>query len=596
MSFEAWFSIFITATVFALLQLRRRAPVEIIFLSGMLALVLARVISPEEALLGFSDNAPVTIAGLLIVAAGLRDTGVIDWFGRKLLGRAKTEESALRRLALALVPTSAFLLNTALVVMAMPFVADWCRRRNVSPSKLMIPVSYLTMLGGVCTLVGTSTTLIVNSKLADQGEPLMGLFEIAWVGIPTAIVGTCFLLLFGSKLLPDHTDLLERFDEERREYLVEMYVQPDCSLKGQTVEDAGLRQLPGLFLVEIARDDTTITPVAPTDLIQAGDRLVFTGVLSTIVDLEKIPGLVPIEEVHAPQSQRHMAEAVLSRSSPLIGVAVRDSNFRQRYNAAIVAVHRNGERLPTKVGDIVLEPGDTLLLQTRDNFVQHYRNNSAFYLVSGVEGYSPRRANKAWIAAILGLVLIVWLVVGNVEFIRNEYPPIGSTAFAALTIAMAMILTRCVSVPMARAAINLQVLLTIVGALALGTALENSGAAKFIADFVVAQIQSPFLLLVAVYLLGMVMTEMVTNNAVAAILIPIAVSIASKGFLDPRPFIMAVAVSASLAFLTPIGYQTNLMVMGPGGYNPRDYFKVGFPLAVVVAVTAISTIWLVWLR
>jgi di/tricarboxylate transporter len=286
-----------------------------------------------------------------------------------------------------------------------------------------------------------------------------------------------------------------------------------------------------------------------------------------------------------------MAEAVLSRSSPLIGVAVRDSNFRQLYNAAIVAVHRNGERLPTKVGDIVLEPGDTLLLQTKDNFVQRYRNNPAFYLVSGVEGYSPRRANKAWIAGTLGLVLVVWLILGNVDFINTRFPAIESTAFAALSIAMAMVLTRCVSVPDARSAINLQVLLTIVGALALGTALDASGAAKSIADLVVSQVQSPFWILVAVYLLGMVMTEMVTNNAVAAILIPIAVNIAVEGNYNPEPFIMAVALSASLAFLTPIGYQTNLMVMGPGGYVSRDYLKIGFPLAIVVAITALTSIW-----
>ena len=585
----------VTLSVFVVLQLRRRTSVDVLFLSAMLALVVLGVLSPQDALAGFSDNAPITIAGLLIVAAGLRDTGVIDWIGRKLLGKAKTEAAALRRLALSLVPTSAFLLNTALVVMAMPFVADWCRRRDVSPSKLMIPISYLAMLGGVCTLVGTSTTLIVNSTLEDLGDtdaiiaPLQ-LFEITWVGVPVAIVGTIFLLLFSAKLLPDRTDLLERFGDEPREYLVEMFVQAECSLNGQSVEQAGLRQLPGLFLVEIARDqDTTITPVAPTDVILAGDRLIFSGVLHTIVDLEKIPGLVPIEEMHAPQSMRRMAEAVLSRSSPLIGLAVRDSNFRERYNAAIIAVHRNGERLTTKVGEIVLEPGDTLLLQTRDNFVQRFRNSSAFYLVSGVEGYSPRRANKAWIAGGLSLVLVVWLILGNTSLLPTS---LQKTSIAAISIAMCMIVTRCVSVIDARSAINLQVLLTIVGALALGTALDKSGAAQFIATAIVSKIDSSFWLLVAVYLLGMLMTEMVTNNAVAAILIPIAVKIANSSghAAGPGPFIMAVALSASLAFLTPIGYQTNLMVMGPGGYVSRDYLKIGFPLAIVVAITAITSI------
>ncbi|MCA9217130.1 MAG: SLC13 family permease, partial [Planctomycetales bacterium] len=457
LSQDAITAMIITVSVFALLQLRRRAPVDVLFLGAMLALVVLGVLKPEAALAGFSANAPLTIAGLLVVAAGLQNTGVIDWLGRKMLGAASTESAALRRLAVSLVIVSAFLLNTALVVMAMPFVADWCRRRNVSPSKLMIPVSYLTMLGGVCTLVGTSTTLIVNQILEDHQKldptisPL-GLFDITWVGVPVAIVGTVFLVLFGSKLLPNRTDLLERFGDERREYLVELLVQPECSLNGQTVEQAQLRHLPGLYLIEIIRDrDTSITPVAPNHMILAGDRLIFTGILSTIVDLEKIPGLVPIEEVHVPQSTRRMAEAVLSRSSPLIGVPVRDSNFRQRYDAAIIAVHRNGERVTSKVGDIVLEPGDTLLLQTRSNFVQEHRNNPAFYLVSGVEGYSPRRANKAWIAAGLALILLAWLILGNTSAFKH-FEVLNSTSIAALSIALAMVLTRCVSVTDARSA------------------------------------------------------------------------------------------------------------------------------------------------
>ena len=625
MQTQAWIAIFVTCTVFALLQLRKRAPVEILFLCGMLSVTFAGVLEPKQALAGFATPAVITIGALLVVAAGLRNTGVLDWFGQRLLGTAKSDTGAVWRLAVALVSTSAFLLNTALVVMMVPVVVDWCHRVKVSPSRLLIPVSYFAILGGVCSLIGTSTTLIINTELRseyrqrieelasiDPGDPNyerrarfadlvrpMGLFEIGKVGLPCALVGTTVLLLIRGWLLPHRDELIDLLEERQREYLVEMQVRPECKLIGQTVEEAGLRNLDGLFLIEINRESELITPVAPSDVIHEDDYLVFAGVVKTIVELEKIPGLVSTaetsDELHAAPSRRRMAEAVLSRSSPLIGATVRSGNFRERYNAAIVAVHREGERITTKIGDILLQPGDTLLLQTRDDFFERHRNNPDFYLISNVEGYSPRQYDKAWIAASLSLVLVFWLVAGNFEFLSGQLPFLKSPPIAAATIAMAMVLTRCLSVSDARNSVNLQILLTIVGALALGKALQVSGAAAGIAQGIVDFCgTNPWLLLVAVYLLAMMFTEMITNNAVAAILLPLAISVAEKSGHSPRPFVMAVALSASLAFLTPIGYQTNLMVMGPGGYQPRDFLRVGTPVSISVAIAAILLIPQIW--
>ena len=634
MGFGASFSVAVTLCIFIALLMRRRTPMEVLFLGGMLLVTVAGIITPEQAVRGFSNSAVIAIASLFVVVAGLRDTGVIDWIGHRLLGNCHTEQSALRRLALSLVSTSAFLLNTALVVMMVPVVLDWCRSRNISPSRLMIPVSYLTILGGVCSLVGTSTTLIVNSQLhevrelrikefdeeerplseneikfREQLEP-MGLFEIGKIGLPCALIGTGVLLIFGRRLLPDRSEMIERFSEDRREYVFEMTVLPDCRLVDQTVEKAGLRRLQGVFLVEISRDQQIITPVRPTDIIRAFDRLVFAGVVDNIVELEKIAGLVPANDINdgvpAPQRTRRMAEAVLSRSSPLLGVTVKRSNFRERYNAAIIAVHRNGERLGTKIGDLILEPGDTLLLQTGEDFVVRFRNHPDFFLVSSVLDYSPRRHNKAWLAGLLGIALIALLTLSNFKFFQGFYPTFGLTAFpaiAAMLIAMGMVMTRCVSLTGARNAINLQVLLTIVGALALGKALQQSGAAEFIATALANGVQSlsfipvayqPWALLILLYLIGMIFTEMVTNNAVAAILVPLAVDIAEVGGYSPRPFVMAIALSASLAFLTPVGYQTNLMVMGPGGYRPTDFLRVGTPISISVAITATIGIPLIW--
>ena len=619
----------VTVGVFVTLQLRRDVPVDWLFLCGMVIVTATGVIPVSDAIGSFASTAILTIGGLLAVSAGLRSTGVLDWIGEKLLGKATTEQGALWRLALAMITSSALLLNTALVAMMMPVVIDWCRRRGISPSRLLLPLSYLVILGGVCTLIGTSTTLVVNDTLRSQHghmeteiaaaapggslenaapekleflrqvEP-MGLLDITWIGVPCALAGGLYLVTIGRKLIPRRSDMLEQLGDQRREYLVEMLVRPDCPLIGKTVQNAGLRNLPGLFLIEIDRRGDIITPAQPDDVIHDSDRLIFTGVVNTIVDLEKIPGLVPAAdityELH-PQtrSQRHLTEVVLSRTSPLIGRTVREANFRQLYGAAVVAVHRNGIRLTNKIGNIRLEPGDTLLLQTRSEFVATYRNSRDFYLVSSVDGHQPRRHDRAlWAAGIL-IVLMLWLVAaGWVTSYLPSMQGLASPAVAALAAAALMIGLRCLPISEARGAIDMQLIITIGSALAIGKALDHSGAADSIADLIVSQVSNPYLLLIAIYLMAMILTELITNVAVAAMLLPIAISVAATGGHNPRPFIMAIALAASLSFLTPIGYQTNLMVMGPGGYRFSDYLKAGFPLAVVVAVTANVLIPVIW--
>ena len=611
---DAVIAVTVVAGVFIALQFRRGAPTDLLFLAGLVVVTVTGVITPAQAVAGFSNTAVLTIGGLLVVATALRSTGVLDWFGQWLLGSVHSERGAYWRLTAVVTSVSVVLINTALVAMFMPVVLDWCRKRRISPSRLLLPLSYLAILGGVCSLIGTSTTLVAAGKVEqqhaklvaqsqDESLPLeererlerfaahaegMGLFEIGKVGLPCALVGAAFLLIVGPRLLPQRTDMIEQLGDQRREYLVEMQVRPECRLIGKTVEEAGLRHLPGLFLIEIERGSDITTPVAPEDRVQAFDRLVFTGVVSTIVDLEKIPGLVPAvdstyEVTPGARQQRHLTEVVLSRTSPLIGTTVKAANFRQRYNAAVVAVHRNGVRLTNKIGSIKLEPGDTLLLQTRAGFVSTYRNSRDFYLVSSVEGDEPRRHDRALIAAGIGALLILWMILTN--FLRNSgiAPGLGSPAIAAIGGAALMILLRCVRTVDARNALDLQVLFTIAGAIGLGTALTESGAAQGIATALVGLCQNnPYLVLVVVYLLTVVFTEMITNNAVAAMLLPLAIAVAWEGDYNPRPYIMAITLAASLSFLTPIGYQTNLMVMGPGGYRPRDYLRLGAPLAAIV--------------
>ena len=618
---EGWIALGTTVAVFALMQWRRSVSVDLLFLGGLVLVTITGVLDTEQALAGFSSKAVILIGALFAASSGLRTTGVLDWIGNRLLGRATTERSALLRLT-TVAPVSAFVLNTPLVAMLAPVVVDWCRQRNISPSRLLMPLSYLTILGGVCTLIGTSTTLVINSKLAaleefHSDEPELAnrigeltFFEITAVGVPLAVIGIGYLMLFALRRLPDRTELLQQFDERRRDYLVEMHVQHTCPLIGKTVQEAGLRNLPGLFLIEIDRGGDTITPVTPRDKIEQGDHLVFTGVVTTIADLERIPGLVPaadssFESIPAARIRRQLTEAVLSRTSPIIGKTVREADFRKRYNAAVVAVHRNGERLTNKVGSIRLESGDTLLLQTRNEFVEAYRNSRDFYLVSSVGSTAVRRHDRALIAGAIFIGLILWLTVCSLwpnllPWGNLMHPQIH--AIVAIGAVLAMIVARCMTTAEARSAIDLHVLLTIGAALGLGEALDRSGAAKWLAHSLVDATAAvgvgdslkAYILLAVIYLVSQLFTETITNVAVASIMLTVAVNVAVVGGCDPRPFIIAVTLAASLSFITPIGYQTNLMVMGPGGYRPGDYWRLGWPLALVLTISAIVLIPLVF--
>jgi di/tricarboxylate transporter len=617
MSVPAWISLAIVVGIVVALMRRRAPPSDVLFLSGLAIATLAGAVDFETALKGFANPAVITVGALFVVAAGLKSTGGLDFLSTKLLGKARDERSAIRRLALPIVGFSAFLNNTPIVAMLVPITVNWCRRARVSPSKMLIPISYLTVLGGMCTLIGTSTNLVVNGLLIQEHQRVvvrnghsqpaydeatrralrpMHLFEVGYVGLPVALVGCAYFLLWGWRRLPNRTELVEKLGEERREYLVEILVQPECRLVGQTVEQAGLRNLPGLFLIEIDREGETITPVTPEDVIHAHDRLIFTGIVSTIVDLERIPGLVPAAdmtyEFHPRQRQRrHLTEAVLSGSSPLIGTTVKKARFRQLYNAAVVAVHRNGHRLTNKIGDIVLEPGDTLLLQTRTEFSDAFRNSPDFALVASLQGSQVGRTDRAWLAA--GLLLLLVIALSVAPLFKAEA---GISALAAIGAAVLMVVSRCLSPSEARSALDLQVLVTIAASFGIGAALTKSGAAREVSDFVVGLVGTDhkFLLLCLFYFLAVAFTEVLSNNAVAALMFPLAVAVAQSADCNPRTFIMALTIGASAGFMTPIGYQTNLMVMGPGGYEPLDYFKAGWPLTLLVAVVTLGLAPIFW--
>ena len=589
MELEAILTLGVVALIFVAM-IKNLAPPDLLFIGCTAFLALLGIITPAEAFAGFSNPGMLTVAVLFVVAAGLRETGVLDYVSHYLFGGVKTEKAMLGRLACVVLPLSAFLNNTPIVAMFMPVVMEWSRRHRVSPSKLLIPLSFFAILGGTCTLIGTSTNLVVHGLMGKNGLPGMHLFEIGMVGIPYAIIGTVYLFFTGRRLLPDRKELLEQLGEARREYLAEMLVQPACPLVGQNVEAAGLRHLPGSSLIGIDRNGTTIGPVAPDDVIESDDRLVFTGVINSIIDLEKIPGLVPAldpayEVDPSQQHRRRLCEAVISEYSPLIGKTVREADFQSCYDAAVVAVHRGGSRVEKKIGDIRLRPGDTLLLQTHQSFLRAHRNDPAFYLVSDVADWRPLRWDRAGIAGGLFLALIVLMTTGLVP-----------TLVAATLVAVFMVAMGCISSGEARRSIEWQVLITIAATFGIGTALQKSGAATAIASVLVHSTEAwgPIAALAAVYLVASIMTELVTNNAVAVLLFPFCLETARLYEVSPRPFLIALMLAASASFLTPIGYQTNMMVYGPGGYRFTDFLRVGGPLNALLWVVAVVLVPLCW--
>ena len=583
---DFWLTLGILGLMIVGLLQERLTPDTLVF-GALVLLMLVGVVEPEEALGGFASTTVFTVLALFIVAGAMQQTGALEGVSRRLFGVAGSLRRALLRLCGIATLASAFLNNTPIVAVLLPATLGWAKRMRISPSKLLIPLSYAAVTGGVCTLIGTSTNLVVHGLMQGRGMSGLGMFELAWVGVPCALVSIAVVISLAPRVLPDRIDVLDQVEEDQRRYLVELELREPSPLIGQTIEAAGLRHLPGLFLVRIERSTGTISPVAPEEKLLRGDRLSFAGVVDTIVDLQKFRGLVTAVHEQAPRGAARWSlhEAVVAAGSPLVGQNIRAAGFRGRYNAAVVAVHSHGERVESKIGDIVLRPGDVLLIEAQPGFARSFRNSRDFYLVSEVEGSTqPLHQRSGWASMILaGVVLLA--ATGVVPVV-----------LAALGGAAAAVAVRCIAPGDARGAIDLSVLAVIGASLGLARALDKSGVAAAIADLLVEAGRGlgPFGVLAAVYLATMLLTEIISNNAAAALVFPIAFAAASQLGVDPRPFAIAVAVAASLSLATPLGYQTNLMVYGPGGYRFSDFLRIGAPLQLILAGVALFVIPRVW--
>jgi len=587
MSAQAWLSTGVVAACVFLLALNRYSP-DIVLLAGVTLLLLGRVITPQEALSGLANEGMVTVGVMYVVVSGLLETGAVAWLADHLFGNERSPTRATLRLMVPVVTLSGFLNNTPVVAIFIPAVKAWARRNQLPLSRLMIPLSYASIAGGTCTLIGTSTNLVVDGLLRKETNlPGLRFFEIAWVGLPVAVLVVVYMVVFGRRLLPDRRPTLTH-NRDLREYTLEMEVEPDSPMIGKSIEQAGLRQLPDMFLMELERDGNILPAVSPGEVLRGGDRLVFVGAVDSVLDVRRFRGLRPattqIFKLDQRRGERCLIEAVLSNSSPLIGKTVRAGGFRTRYNAVIIAIARNGHRLRGKIGDVTLRPGDTLLLEAHRWFVDSQRNSRDFLLVSPISDSQPPRHDRAALAALIAIAMVVSVVAGVLSMLE-----------AALVASGLMIITRCTTGGIARRAVDWQVLLVIAASFAIGIALQRSGAAAALAHGLLGfSGGSPRLALALVFLATALFTAFATNNAAAVLMFPIAQDTAAQIGANFMPFVIVIVIAASASFATPIGYQTNLMVYSPGGYRFGDYIKAGLPLTLLIGLLTLIIVPSVW--
>lgn len=584
MSLEAYFSLGLVACVLGALA-TNRFPTDAILVGAMALLIVTGVLSPQQALAGFGNSGVITIAVLFVVAAGLKETGAVDWIVQRVLGMPSNERIAQLRMMVPTALLSAFMNNTTVVAMLIPAVQEWCRRLQMSPSRLLLPLSYVAILGGTMTLIGTSTNLVVNGLLQQNGEGL-GIFDITPLGILVLLAGGSVLYLAG-RWMPDRQGARGQLSKVR-EYGVECVVETKGPVVGKRIAEAGLRRLSHGYLAELERDGELFTAVSPDTVLKANDRLFFVGSPECAQELRARNGLKPangdVDTLPMAHIHRSLTEVVLSPEFPGIGQTVKEARFRTRYHAAILSISRHGQPMQGKLGDVKLQTGDTLLVEGGRSFAEVHRNSRDFLLVSGLTDSNPPDHRKAPLSLALLLGLVVSSAMGWLSILQ-----------AGFLVAGLMIMTRCLTSTQARKSVDFSVLIVIASSFSLGEALDVTGAAKGIADGLLSLgLDSPWLTLVAIYLLTTVFTELITNNAAAVLMFPIAQAVSTSLDVSVLPFAIAVMFAASASFLTPLGYQTNLMVQGPGGYRFTDYLRWGLPLSMVVAAVTLLGIPFFW--
>lgn len=577
--YEAYFVITIIFITFYITFKELVRP-SLLFLMAVLLFVVTGVIAPEELLAGFSNSSIASIVLLILLTAGIRKNFNIEYLFDKIFKSAKSYRSFLLRMMAQVTVISSVMNNTPVVAAMTPYVFNWGKKHNISPSKLLIPLSFATICGGMITLIGTSTTLVLNGFLNDFDLPSLDIGHLFIIGVAVSTTFIIFILTIGHKLLPDHTDLLDEFKRNKREYLIETQLNPSSSLINRKVKEGGLRNLKGIYLVEIIRENRVISPVEPAEIIEINDTLIFAGNTTDIVDLIKPETgiMLPEPAIFMDDDKIEVVEVVISNNSSLIGKSIKNSDFRKRYDAAIVAVHRNGEKLSGKIGEIKISAGDLLLVYAGANFrdrVDLYRD---LYIISNLREIIKPNRKKMVILGLLALIAVIFLAF---DFF---------SLFTSLLIIFAIMTgLHMISLHDIKRELDVNMIAILVLSLALGQATIKSGAAEMIAGVTLNALEpfGSFAILCGLLLFTTILTSFITNVGAVAIAFPLAYSMSNSLQIDGTPFYLAVAFAASAAFMTPIGYQTNLIIYGPGGYTFKDFFKVGIPATLVYLLTTL---------
>ena len=561
------------------------------FVTAVVFLTLFGVLTPKEMLAGFSNQQVLVIIMLLLAGDVIRKTGVIDGLFDSIFRKTKTQKGFLLKMMLPVAGLSAFLNNTPLVAIMMPYVQNWCKRHNMPTSKFLIPLSFAAILGGTATLIGTSTNLIVNGLLEDQtivpDLHSIGMFEFSWVGIPMIFIGIIYLYFFSDKLLPNRSSHVDRLATNQREYMVEVVITAKSDLIGKTIPESGLRELRGLSLAEINRESARIASTNTWFTLLKDDILIFTGnteAVSELVDTYK--GLRIPEIGHfIKHDQTEITEVVVSHNSPLVGKTVREVSFRKRYDAVVLGIHRNGEKMMEKTTLIKVKPGDVILLLAGPGLNTLIEDSHDFYPLQTIrEITKPKLFTSILILGGLASVIIL----AALKII---------TLFIGLSVYMLiLLLTKTANPKEVAKSLDFNLGLIIVMALALGTAMIKTGLADYLAMGIIGATK-PFGLIgimIGIYLITNVLAAYITTQAAAAIIFPIALTTAVNLNIDPMPFVLITAFASAATFITPHGYITNLMVYGPGGYRFKDFLRIGLPLNIIYMIVAVGILYLVY--
>lgn len=555
------------------------------FLAGGAVLVVTGVIQGDTFIQGFSNRQIITLFLLIFITAALRDQFDVMRRLDRLFASARTPRRFTFRMGLVVGGLSSVLNNTPIVALMIPYINNWGKRMGIHPSKLLIPLSFIAISGGMITLIGTSTNLVLNGFLEQNDLPLLSFGQFVVPGIAVTAAVILFFITLGPRLLPNLPEPLESWVGNAREYLVETEVSASSRVVGKSIQEAGLRQLRGVYLLEIIRNQRVIAPVGPQEVLQAHDALVFVGQPDTIIDLLDTDNGLDLSKHHQFEhtEERALVEAVITANSDLSGQRVRESNFRERFGAGIVAIHRNGERLRGKIGEVRLQSGDLLLLSVGQSFRTDQPRFKDLYVVSELRVDQPKqRGRHGWfwagtLALVAGFVALNWDLFTLVSLLLLWMLMIGFTRLSQL-----------------KKELDLDLLFLLIGALALSEGFIHSGLADGLAGSMLRWTEpwGDNGVLAGLFVTTLLLTSFVTNAAAVAIAFPLAYSMSLEGALPPVIYFTTIAFAASCAFITPMSYQTNLMIYGPGGYRMMDFIRVGVPVTVVYSAAFAGAIWL----